>query len=474
MVFKCILFHSTDPSGSGVPHSPITLKAANIQLGRYIYREDLLRLCSCEYSPSTPQWLVRPSQFCIQNWAPVCESHPDQQYAKYIHTGLSQGFRIGFDMDRTSLKSSTHSHPSATDNQVLVSEYIRSEVECGRLVGPVPEELVPRIKISPIGLIPKPHQVGKWRLIVDLSYPRDHSVNAGISEELASITYAHVDDAVECIKTLGVGTMLIKMDLESAYRQIPVHPGDHHLLGVSWEGRTYVDRALPFGLRSAPKIFSAVADMMVWVLYNAGIEHLIRYLDDFLFLVAPHSDDGAKVCSLAMSVFSKLGVPVALHKTEGPACIITFLGICIDTIAGELRLPQDKLHRLKKLIKVWSTKRASTKKELESFLGHLSHAATVVRPGRTFLRELFALLHRVKQPHHYTRLSAGARADIMWWKCLLQHWSGHSFFSPSPIAHHIYSDASGSWGCGAIAETIGWFQVPWTQQWLEVDISISQ
>ena len=137
-----------------------------------------------------------------------------------------------------------------------------------------------------------------------------------------------------------------------------------------------------------------------------------------------------------MSVFSKLGVP---HKTEGLACVITFLGICIDTIAWELRLPQDKLHRLQKLIKVWSTKTASTKKELESFLGHLSHAATVVHPGRTFLRELFALLHRVKQPHHYTRLSAGARADIMWWKCLLQHWSGHSFFSPSPIAHHITS-----------------------------------
>ena len=240
------------------------------------------------------------TQFCIQNWAPVCDSHPDQQYEKYIHTGLSQGFCIGFDMDRTSLKSSTHNHPSA-DNQLLVSEYIRSEVEYGRLVGPVPEDLVPRIKISPCGLIPKPHQVGK--VIVDLSYPRDHSVNAGISEELASITYAHVDDAVECIKTLGVDTMLIKMDLESAYRQIPVHPG---LLGVSWEGRTYVDRALPFGLRSTPKILSAVADMMVWVLYNAGIEHLIHYLDDFLFLVAPHSDDGAKVHSLAMSVYSNL------------------------------------------------------------------------------------------------------------------------------------------------------------------------
>ena len=251
----------------------------------------------------------------------------------------------------------------------------------------------------PKGASPPSQAPPSWQVAVD-HRSVDHSVNAGISEELASITYAHVDDAVECIKTLGVGTMLIKMDLESAY--IQTNTGPLHLLGVSWEERTYVDRALPFVLHSAPKIFSTVADMMVWELYNAGIEHLFHYLDDFLFLVAPHSDDGAKFRSLAMSVFSKLGVPVALHKPDGPACVITFLSICIDTI--------EVVHWLQKLVKVWSTKRASSKKELESFLGHLSHAATVVHPGRTFLRELFALLHRVKQPHHYTRLSAGARA----------------------------------------------------------------
>ena len=183
------------------------------------------------------------------------------------------------------------------------------------------------------------------------------------------------------------------MDLESAYRHIPIHPEYHHLLGISWEGRTYVDRALPFGLHSAPKIFSAAADMMVWALHMAGIEHLIHYLDDFLFLVVPQTNEGTHIHSLALNVFARLGVPVALHKTEGPACIITFLGICIDNIAGELRLPLDKLQHLQGLIEAWAKKKASTNKELESFLGHLCHAATVVRLGRTFLRELFRLLH---------------------------------------------------------------------------------
>ena len=137
-----------------------------------------------------------------------------------------------------------------------------------------------------------------------------------------------------------------------------------------------------------------------------GIEHLIHYLDHFLFLVAAQTNEGTHIHSLAFNVFARLGVPVALHKTEGPACVITFLGICIDTIAGELRLPLDKLQRLQGLIEEWVKKKASTKKELESFLGHLCHAATIVHPGHTFLRELFRLLHGVRQPHHFTRLSA--------------------------------------------------------------------
>jgi hypothetical protein len=70
-------------------------------------------------------------------------------------------------------------------------------------------------------------------MIVDLSSPSNHSINAGISEELSSITYARVDDAVECIMRLGVGTVLVKVDLKNAYRNIPIHPQDHHLLGIT-------------------------------------------------------------------------------------------------------------------------------------------------------------------------------------------------------------------------------------------------
>ena len=70
---------------------------------------------------------------------------------------------------------------------------------------------------------------------------------------------------------------------------VPVHPQDQHLLGVKWESTVYIDKVLPFGLRSAPKIFSAVVDTFQWILYNNGIQKRLHYLDDFI-LVAKNLD----------------------------------------------------------------------------------------------------------------------------------------------------------------------------------------
>ena len=77
---------------------------------------------------------------------------------------------------------------------------------------------------------------------------------------------------------------LVKLDLKNSYHIQPIHLEDQHLLAITWEGETYADRGLPFGLEAAPKIFSAVADMMAWTLHCSGICHHIHYLDDFPFM----------------------------------------------------------------------------------------------------------------------------------------------------------------------------------------------
>ena len=52
---------------------------------------------------------------------------------------------------------------------------------------------------------------------------------------------------------------MAKLDLEIAYRMIPVHLDDRRFLGMQWKGKVLVDMALPFGLQSAPKVFNLLA-----------------------------------------------------------------------------------------------------------------------------------------------------------------------------------------------------------------------
>ena len=105
---------------------------------------------------------------------------------------------------------------------------------------------------------------------MDLSAPKGKSVNDGIDNDLCSLSYISIDHAAEAIVSKGKGTYLAKVDIQSAYRIVPVHPEDRPLLGMSWEGSLYFDAVLPFGLCSAPKIFTAIADALQWIVNNAG------------------------------------------------------------------------------------------------------------------------------------------------------------------------------------------------------------
>ena len=89
-------------------------------------------------------------------------------------------------------------------------------------------------------------------------------------------------DVVSIIIHLSSHAELVKMDLSNACQIVPVRPDDQALLGISWQGSTFVDQALPFGLRSAPKIFTDIADCLAWSPCCEGVRYVIHYLDDLL------------------------------------------------------------------------------------------------------------------------------------------------------------------------------------------------
>jgi len=179
-------------------------------------------------------------------------------------------------------------------------------------------------------------------------------VNDGIEKELCSLSYASVENAMRICLIRGRGCQLTKLDVEAAYRIVPVHPDDHPTLGLRWKGQVFLDTALPFGLRSAHKIFNAVADGLHWVLESVGLE-VLYYVDDFLLFEAPvgqvRQDEPQEIArEQVMATCAELGIPVAVGKTVGPTTVLTFWGIEFDTAKLVVRLPMEKIVRLRRTI----------------------------------------------------------------------------------------------------------------------------
>ena len=92
----------------------------------------------------------------------------------------------------------------------------------------------------------------------------------------------------------------------------------------------------------------------------------------------------------SLETFESLGVPVAPEKIEGPSTRIKFLGLEVDTVAMEVRLPDDKLNDLKTCVQNTINRKGKkiTLRELQSLIGKLNFACRAIAPGRAFLRRL--------------------------------------------------------------------------------------
>ena len=170
-----------------------------------------------------PQELINVSTpLVVPAWDRALQAHPDRAFVRYIIDGLTHGFRIGFNRS-SAFQSSSANMASALLHPEVVTDYLRKEISLGRMLGPFPSSFsAPELHINPFGVIPKGHQPGKWRLITNLSFPPGRSVNDGIDPVLCSLSYTTVDRVAEIVVQLGAGALLAKVDIESAFRLIPV------------------------------------------------------------------------------------------------------------------------------------------------------------------------------------------------------------------------------------------------------------
>ena len=276
---------------------------------------------------------------------------------------------------------------------------------------------------------------------------------------------------------------MAKADLKSAFRLCPVHPFDWPLLGICWRQQYFVDKCLPFGLRSSPFLFNQLADALQWCLsYYFGLSNSFHYLDDFFFAGSPSS----RVCHNAITHFQllcdQLGVPLKPEKLVLPTTKMTFLGIHLDSTTQIASMPHDKmaalLTTLRQHVRFYTSKQPVTKRSLLSLIGKLSFATKVIPAGRIFLRRLLDLAHLVPALYAPLQLTEDAVLDINWWLAFAQSWNGEAFFLDPTWTHspemNLFTDASSEIGYGAFWNG-HWFQQKWSStnhhhsiQWKEL------
>ena len=80
---------------------------------------------------------------------------------------------------------------------------------------------------------------------------------------------------------------------------------------MEWKNSIYLDTYLPFGLRSAPKLFNVLAELLVWIFQRNGVTFSIHYLDDFPTMGPPHSPTCNQNLHIFTDVCARLRVPLA-------------------------------------------------------------------------------------------------------------------------------------------------------------------
>ncbi|CAC5360915.1 unnamed protein product [Mytilus coruscus] len=136
------------------------------------------------------------------------------------------------------------------------------------------------------------------------------------------------------------------------------------------------------------------------------------------------------------------------------------LGIELDSVLMEARLPDDKFRKIEAALQAVKVRKRVTLRELQSLIGLLNFACCVVVPGRAFLRRLIDLTKGISRPHHYIRLTKESRLDLLAWYMFINCCNGKALMLDhvwmSSVKLHLYTDAAGAIGYGAIFKS-HWF-----------------
>ena len=398
-------------------------------------------------------------------------------YHQQLKHRLIHGFTYGFRIDSSAFKH-IDSNKNARTTKIqpdIVTQKIGQEVLSGRISGPYINSPYEKFVISPLGLRAK-KVPGQFRVIHDLSYPYDeNSVNANIPREAATVQYATIVDAIKYVNIFGKNCFMAKTDIKSAFRIIPIHPSDRHLLGMKWNNLYFFDNCLPMGCSSSCNIFECFSTALEWIIRkfcpNVGIIHV---LDDFL-IIAPSYNTCEQSLMKFLTICKDIGVPIAPEKTVGPLQTLPFVGINLDSTNMTASLPEDKVLKFIGIIEECLATKSITLSKLQSLCGMLNYACGILPQARAFNRRLYDLSIGLSKPYYRVKMSKEVKCDLQVWKNFLNNYNSRTLLLDFKwISDHnirLFTDASTTIGFGGYFGSY-WFHGLWSDYCKTLNIAV--
>ena len=262
------------------------------------------------------------------------------------------------------------------------------------------------VHFSRVFLVPKKN--GKMRMVADLSR---------LNHWLQCPSFK-MDNAQVVRDALLPDLWATSIDLTDAYLHIPIHPACQKFLVFQVGNRRFMWLVLPFGLNTAPRVFSDVMKVLKQWGRTVGIL-LFQYLDDWLQLNMNAAILAQQTQQLIQQCMS-LGLLINHEKSDiVPVQRIVFLGDMLDFEQGFIFPTQSRFEAIKDKIFRLTRHHDARFHVLRSLVGLLTATEKIVPFGRLHFRELqhFCNHHLAKGATSSTRvvLPLAVLQDLDWW-----------------------------------------------------------
>ena len=240
-----------------------------------------------------------------------------------------------------------------------------------------------------------------------------------------------------------------KIDLQDAYFHVPIHPSSRKYLRFAFENKVYQFQVLPFGLNTAPQVFTRLGHTVTGYLHCQGIS-LIPYLDDWLI---HHPDHQVLLRQQAQLINTLDLVGFILNRKKSELDLtqdLQFLRIRLRLDLAEASLLESRAWEIVARARQLSSLRVLTYSQVSQLMGSLNWASGLIPLGRLYLRPLQRHFHSLGLTDRFT---PPRQSDPLVLANLLQQWQDLCFLtSVIPICTFqadlmIFTDASTQgWG----------------------------